>query len=90
MGQERYAQSVATLLCELRLRPIVYHDSNHNQQEFEYNHCHSQGLGREPKALPRGNALQILLVLGKESLLLQFVFLKGQFLIGNEPRAEFD
>ena len=34
--------------------------------------------------MPRGNALQILLVLGKEFLLLQLIFLKGQFLIGNE------
>lgn len=72
-------------LCELRLRPIEYHYANHNQQEFEYNQCHSQGLERKPKALPRGNALQVLLVLGKELLLLQLVFLKGQFLIGNEP-----
>lgn len=49
----------------------------YNQQEFEYNQCHSQGLGRKPKALPRGNALQVLLVLGKEFLLFQLVFLKG-------------
>ena len=37
-----------------------------------------------PKALPRRNTLQVILVLGKESLLLQLVFLKGLFLIGNE------
>lgn len=72
-------------VCVLRPRPIIDHDANHNQQEFKFNQGHIQGLGREPYSLSRHDTLQVFLVLGEEFLLLQLVFLKGQFLIGNEP-----
>ena len=37
---------------------------------------------------PRRNILQVFLVLGEEFLLLQLVFLKGQFLIRNESTVK--
>lgn len=30
-------QQILLALCKLRLRPIIYHDANNYQQEFEYN-----------------------------------------------------
>jgi len=39
--------------------------------------------------LPCRNTLQVILVFGKEFFLLQHVFFKSQFLIGNEPAMKF-
>jgi hypothetical protein len=71
-------------LCELRLRPIINDDSNLEQQDLKNNECHRQGLGREPKALPRHNTFQVLFVF-EESVAFKGFRWKKDDHIGKSP-----
>ena len=80
-----YNKALANRLCEFALRIEIAKTEKESEDGKGYNQCPNQGLKGEPDAGFLDNTLQIISELGKEFLLLQFVFLEVQFLIGNEP-----
>ena len=75
-------------LGELRFRTKIYHDANHNQQEFENYNRPDPRLEGEPDALPPHNLLQFVPVIAEYGFLrltqliqCLFVFFKMLFVV---------